>query len=215
MRASFSNLEVINHPLIQDRLTKLREKDTDTASFRRLLREIAVLMTYEVTRDLEVQDTKIQTPVTAMQSKILAHPEPVIIPILRAGLGMSDGVADVLSNAVFGHIGVYRDEQTHRPHEYLVRLPKNIENSDVILVDPMLATGYSAKYALDILVRAGVDIKNIKFMVLVGAPEGVRLLEEAYPELRIYAAALDEKLNENAFIVPGLGDAGDRVFGTI
>ncbi len=213
--ADYKNLFVVNHPLVQDRLSFIRQKETSFADFRRILREIAVLMSYEVTRDLPLTTKTIETPMTKMQAPVLANPEPVIIPILRAGLGMSDGVKEVLTSAVFGHIGVYRDEETHRPVEYLVRLPKDIQKRDILLVDPMLATGYSAKHALDILARKGVKPEQIKFMVLVSAPEGVKVIEEAYPDIPIYTAALDDHLNENAFIVPGLGDAGDRICGTI
>ncbi|MCI5060947.1 MAG: uracil phosphoribosyltransferase [Alphaproteobacteria bacterium] len=211
----FKNLHVVDHPLVLDRLSQMRCKETPTQDFRRLLREIAMFMGYEVTKDIPLTTKKIETPICEMEAPVLSHPEPVLVPILRAGLGMSDGLKDLLTNAVFGHIGVYRDEETHRPVEYLVRLPQNIGPREVILVDPMLATGHSAKYALDLLAREGVPQKQIRFMVLVAAPEGVKVIEEAYPDIPVYVAALDEKLNENAYIVPGLGDAGDRVFGTL
>lgn len=211
----FKTLNIIDHPIVQDRLSVIRDKDTSCADFKRILNDISVLMTYEVTRDLAMTTREVETPVTKMMAPVLAEPEPVIIPILRAGLGLSDGVKQVLTSAVYGHIGVYRDEETHRPVEYLVKLPKQITERDVILVDPMLATGYSAKFALDVLVREGVEPKNIKFMILVAAPEGVAVIEEHYPEVQMFTASLDEKLNEKAYIVPGLGDAGDRIFGTI
>lgn len=211
----FKTLNIIDHPIVQDRLSTIRNKETSCADFKRILNDISVLMTYEITKDLELTTKEIETPVTKMNAPVLANPEPVIIPILRAGLGLSDGVKQVLTSAVFGHIGVYRNEETHRPVEYLVKLPKQVKERDVILVDPMLATGYSAKFALDVLVREGVKPQNIKFMVLVAAPEGVKLIEKYYPDVRIFTASLDEKLNEKAYIVPGLGDAGDRIFGTV
>lgn len=211
----FKNLYIIDHPLVQDRLSFIRQKDTSFADFRRVLRDISVLMAYDVTKDLPLKMKTIETPMVKMETLVLANPEPVIIPILRAGLGLSDGLRDVLPAAIFGHIGVYRDEETHRPVEYLVRLPKEIKQREVILVDPMLATGYSAKHALDILAKEGVKQSQIRFMVLVAVPEGVRVIEEAYPDIPIYTAALDERLNEDAFIIPGLGDAGDRICGTV
>ena len=210
----FKNLHIIDHPLVQDRLSRARRRDTDTADFRRLLKEIAVLMAYEVTKDLAITPRKITTPMVEMEAPILAYPEPVIIPILRAGLGLSDGLKDVLTSASFGHIGVYRDEETKRPVEYLVRLPHDIAKREVIIVDPMLATGHSAECAVDILVREGVSRDKIKLMILVAVPEGVRVLQEKYPEIPIFTAALDDRLNEDCFIMPGLGDAGDRIFGT-
>ena len=211
----FNNLHIVDHPLVQDRLSNIRREETVPADFRRVLREISMLMTYEVTKDLPLKTETIQTPMTKMEAPVLENPEPVVIPILRAGLGLSDGVKDILTAATFGHIGVYRDEETHRPVEYLVRLPKDIQKRDVIVVDPMLATGYSAKHACDILVREGVDPKQIRLMVLVAVPEGVGMLQDSYPDIAIYTAALDDHLNENAFIVPGLGDAGDRICGTV
>ena len=214
-RREFPNLHIVDHPLVQDRLTRIRRKETSTEDFRRVLKEISILMTYEVTKNLALSNSKIETPMKAINAPVLAAPEPVIIPILRAGLGLSDGVKEILTGAVLGHIGVYRNEQTKRPVEYLVRLPKEIKEREVMLVDPMLATGYSAKYALDILTREGVSPDKIRFMVLVAAPEGVGLLQEHYPDIPIYTASLDDCLNEEAFIVPGLGDAGDRICGTL
>lgn len=210
----FSNLHVLDHPVIQDRLTRLRRQETNTEDFRRLLREIAVLMTYEMTRDLELKDVQIKTPVTDTMAPILAKKEPVIIPILRAGLGMSDGVKDVLTAASFGHIGVYRDEETHRPVEYLVKLPPEVLERDIIVVDPMLATGHSMEFALDKLIERGVKQERIKIMILVATPEGMHVLHEKYADIPVFTASLDEGLNADAFIVPGLGDAGDRIFGT-
>ena len=210
----YKNLYIVDHPLVQDRLSRIRDKNTPSEDFRRILREIALLMGYELTKDLRMTTKRIETPNCPMDAPVLEQAEPVIVPILRAGLGMSDGLKDLLTNAIFGHIGVYRDEETHRPVEYLVRLPEDMGQRDVILVDPMLATGHSAKYSLDLLAREGVPQERIRFMVLVAAPEGVKVIEEAYPDIPLYVAALDDKLNENAFIVPGLGDAGDRIFGT-
>lgn len=212
--SEFKNLHIVDHPIVQDRLSRLRSKDTSTEDFRRLLKEIAVLMAYEVTKDLALSTRKIITPMVEMDAPILADLEPVIIPILRAGLGLSDGLKDVLTSASFGHIGVYRDEETKRPVEYLIRLPKDISKRQVIVVDPMLATGHSAEHAIDILVREGVAVENIKLMILVAVPEGVRVLQKKYADIPIFTASLDEKLNEDCFIVPGLGDAGDRIFGT-
>ncbi len=211
---NFKNLHIIDHPIAQDRLTKMRDENSNSPTFRKILREISVLMAYEVTKDLKLTTQKIKTPVTDMNAPVLAKKEPVIIPILRAGLGMSEGLGDVLTKASYGHIGVYRDEETHRPVEYLVKLPPDIAERDVIVVDPMLATGHSMEFALDVLVREGVPKDNIKIMILVAAPEGVSVLQEKYFSVPIYVAALDECLNENAYIVPGLGDAGDRIFGT-
>lgn len=213
--SDFPNLYIINHPLVQDRLTYIRRKETSTAEFRRVLYEISILMTYELTKDLPLTAQTINTPMAKMDAPVLANPEPVIVPILRAGMGFLDGMQHVLTSAIFGHIGVYRNEETKRPVEYLVKLPNEIKERDVFLVDPMLATGYSGKYALDILAREGVSAEKIRFMVLVAAPEGVRVLNEHYPDIPIYTAALDDHLNEDAFIIPGLGDAGDRICGTI
>lgn len=211
---TFENLHIVDHPIVQDRLSRMRQKETLHYDFKKYLHEISVLMAYEVTRDLALAPREIETPIQKMQTGFLAKAQPVIIPILRAGLGLSEGVGQVLPEAKTGHIGVYRDEETHRPKEYLIRLPDDIAGCDVIITDPMLATGYSAKYAMDILVDRGVVPSAMKLMILVAAPEGVRVIEEAYPEVAIYTAALDEKLNEDAYIVPGLGDAGDRIFGT-
>lgn len=211
---TFKNLHIIDHPLVQDRLNLLRDKNTDTANFRRLLKEIGVLMAYEVTKDLPLKTCKIETPMMAMDARFLEKAEPVIIPILRAGLGLSDGLKEVLMGASFGHIGVARDEKTKRPVEYLVKLPHDISKRDVIVVDPMLATGHSAEYALDILIREGVARDRIKLMILVAAPEGVEVLQKKYADIPIFTAALDEGLDGNCFILPGLGDAGDRIFGT-
>lgn len=210
----FSNLYVADHPLILHKLSHMRDERCEKVMFKTLLKEISLLMGYEITRHLELTKKKITTPLTEMDAPFLADKEPVIIPILRAGLGMSEGLEELIPTARMGHIGVYRDEETKRPVEYLVKLP-DISNSQIILVDPMLATGHSAKYALDLLIQNGADKNNICFLALVAAPEGVEVLSEAYPEVTIHVASLDSHLNEKAYIVPGLGDAGDRIFGTM
>jgi len=209
----FPNLQVLDHPLIQHKLTWMRRKDTPTTMFRDLLREISELMGYEITREVPLKITQIETPVSPMKAPVLAGRKPVIVSVLRAGLGMAEGLRSLMPSAREGHIGLYRDPKTKRPVEYYQRLPEP-GGRLFILCDPMLATGYSAAKALEILNEHGVEDQNIRFMALVAAPEGVRVLAEQFPDIRIYAAALDEKLNENAYIVPGLGDAGDRLFGT-
>lgn len=207
-----SQLHIIDHPLIQHKLTIMRDKETSTKDFKQLLGEIALLMGYEVTRDLPLTDKEIDTPICHMTAKEIAGKKLAIVPILRAGLGMVDGLAQLLPGARIGHIGMYRDEQTHLPVEYLCKLPKDIKDRTVILVDPMLATGGSAADAITILKKR--EVGHIKFMCLVAAPEGVAKVQELHPDVDIFTAALDERLNENAYIVPGLGDCGDRIFGT-
>jgi uracil phosphoribosyltransferase len=209
----FDNLFVLDHPLIQHKLTLMRRQDTPTGQFRRLLREISLLMGYELTRPLPLATVRIVTPVSAMEAPILSGRKPVIVSILRAGLGMAEGLHELIPNAREGHIGLYRDPESHQPVEYYSKLPEPTGRL-VILVDPMLATGNSARHAIDLLNRHGFADQNIRLMVLVSAPEGIRNLEEAHPLVQVYAAALDERLNEKAYIVPGLGDAGDRLFGT-
>lgn len=209
------NLTVINHPLIAHKLTLMRDKSTTCLAFKQLLHEITLLMGYEITRDLPLRKTGITTPVAKTRAPVLAGNRPVIIPILRAGLGMSEPLTHLMPDAEVGHIGVYRDEESHKPVEYLVKLPENIDSSDIIMVDPMLATGGSASYAIDVLNKKGVKDRHIKLVVLVAAPEGVETLAQTHPEVKVYTAALDEKLNKQAFIHPGLGDAGDRIFGTL
>lgn len=209
------NFHLIEHPLIAHKLTLMRRKETSCLAFKQLLHEIALLLGYEITRDLPLTTTHITTPVTETEAPTLAGERPVIVPILRAGLGMSDALNELMPDAETGHIGVYRNETTHLPVEYLVKLPPNIAEKRVILVDPMLATGHSAAHAMKVLNDRGVADKNMHFMVLVSAPEGVEYLAKTHPDVPIYAASLDQKLNENAYIVPGLGDAGDRLFGTI
>ena len=210
----FPNLHIMDHPLIQHKLTLMRKKDTPKHEFRQLLREIALLMGYEITRDFSLTDTPITTPLTTIHSPMIAGPNPAIVPILRAGLGMADGLLELIPEADEGHIGMYRDPISKKPVEYLVKLPK-ANGRTFFLVDPMLATGNSAVAAVDILIRHGVQPSEIKFMALVAAPEGVRVFNEKYSHIPIYTAALDEKLDEHAYIIPGLGDAGDRLFGTL
>jgi len=209
----FANLRLVDHPLIQHKLTLMRESATPTALFRTLLREIAVLMTYEVTRDLPRTTRRVETPRGTIDGPAIAGKKLVVVPILRAGLGMADGLFEVVPSARVGHIGLYRDEATKLPVEYLVRLP-NLTDRQVILVDPMLATGNSASFALDLLNRHGVEDARIRFMGLLAAPEGLEKVAVRHPTVPIFVAAVDERLDEEAFIVPGLGDAGDRLFGT-
>lgn len=204
--------QVISHPLIQHKLSILRRTTTSTKDFRELVDEIAMLMGYEVSRDLPLEDVEIQTPVATTVQKQLAGKKLAIVPILRAGIGMVDGFLSLVPAAKVGHIGMYRDEETFQPVEYLVKLPEDIDQRQIFVVDPMLATGGSALLAVDSLKKRGAA--SIKFVCLVAAPEGVAALQEAHPDVDIYTAALDEKLNEHGYIVPGLGDAGDRLFGT-
>ena len=209
------NFHLIEHPLIAHKLTLMRSKETTCLAFKGLLHEISLLLGYELTRDLPLSKASISTPVADTESPILAGQRPVIVPILRAGLGMSEALSDLMPDAGMGHIGVYRDETTHLPVEYLVKLPRDIADKRVILVDPMLATGNSAAYAMDLLNERGVSDRSMHFMSLVAAPEGVEHLAKTHPDVPIYTAALDDHLNEKAYIVPGLGDAGDRIFGTV
>lgn len=207
-----STLHIIDHPLIQHKLSIMRDKSTGTKYFRELLNEISLLMGYEITRDLPLQDVEIETPITKMTGKAIAGKTLAIVPVLRAGLGMVDGLIDLVPVAKVGHIGLYRDPETHEPVEYYCKLPSDIEQRIVIITDPMLATGGSASDAISKLKARGCT--NIKLMCLVGAPEGVARVQEDHPDVDIYIAALDECLNDHAYIVPGLGDAGDRIFGT-
>lgn len=204
--------QVISHPLIQHKLSILRREDTSTKDFRELVNEIAMLMGYEVSRDLPLEEVEIQTPITKTTQKQLSGKKLAIVPILRAGIGMVDGLLSLVPAAKVGHIGMYRDEETLEPVEYLVKLPEDIDQRQIFVVDRMLATGGSAILAVDSLKKRGAA--NIKFVCLVAAPEGVKKLQEAHPDIDIYTASLDEKLNEHGYIVPGLGDAGDRLFGT-
>lgn len=209
----FESLFVLDHPLIQHKLTLMRRTDTPTGLFRQLLREISLLMGYELTRPLPLTTERIVTPIAEMDAPILSGRKPVIVSILRAGLGMAEGLHELIPNARQGHIGLYRDPETHEPVEYYAKLPEPTGRL-AILVDPMLATGNSVRHAIDLLNRHGFADQNIRLMVLVAAPEGVANVESAHPQVQIYAASLDQKLNEKAYIVPGLGDAGDRLFGT-
>lgn len=204
--------QVISHPLIQHKLSILRRTTTSTKDFRELVNEIAMLMGYEVMRDLPLEDVEIETPITKTVQQQIAGKKLAIVPILRAGIGMVDGLLSLVPAAKVGHIGMYRDEETLQPVEYLVKLPEDIDQRIILCVDPMLATGGSAVLAVDSLKKRGAT--NIKFVGLVAAPEGVKTLQEAHPDVEIFVAALDEKLNDKGYIVPGLGDAGDRLFGT-
>jgi len=207
-----STLHVIDHPLIQHKLTYIRDKHTGTKEFRELVDEVSTLMAFEITRDMPLEEIEIETPVCKAKSKILSGKKIGIVPILRAGLGMVDGVRKLIPAAKVGHVGLYRDPKTLTPVEYYIKLPSDVEERDFIIVDPMLATGGSAVDAIQSLKQRGA--KNIKFMCLIASPEGVKAVQRAHPDVDIYTAALDEKLNEQGYIVPGLGDAGDRLFGT-
>ncbi len=206
------NFYVVDHPLIRHKLTMMRKKDTSSKDFRQLLEEISMLMGYEVTKDLPVEDTEIETPICKTVGKKISGKKPAIVPILRAGLGMVEGLQRIIPSAKIGHIGLYRDPNTHLPVEYYCKLPPEMEKRRVIIVDPMLATGGSASDAVTTVKSRGG--KNILLMCLVAAPEGVKKMQKDHPDVDIYCAALDECLNEKAYIVPGLGDAGDRIFGT-
>ncbi len=204
----------MNHPLIQHKLTIIREKDCGTKVFREVVSEIAMLMAYEVTRDMPLEDIEIETPLVKTTQKTLSGKKVAIIPILRAGLGMVDGFLAMLPAAKVGHIGMYRDHETLEPVEYFVKLPTDIQERQLFIVDPMLATGGSAIAAIEALEKRGASPSSMKFICLVAAPEGMEALHAAYPDVDIYAASLDERLDENSYILPGLGDAGDRLFGT-
>lgn len=206
------SLHVIKHPVIEHKLSVLRQEETPTNEFRTIVSEIASLMTYEITRNLELQPRKIKTPVTTCECNFISGKKQVVIPILRAGLGMVEGITNVIPGVKIGHIGIYRDEETLQPQEYFCKFPDNLEEREIYLVDPMLATGGTAIAAIDILKKRGA--KRINLVCLVGCPEGVEAVESAHPDVDIYLASIDEGLNEKGYIVPGLGDAGDRLFGT-
>ena len=207
-----SKVCVFDHPLIQHKLSILREKSTSVKEFRELISEIAMLMCYEATRDLPLEEVEIETPVAKAKVKRISGKKLAIVPILRAGLGMVDGMVSMMPNAKVGHIGLFRDPETLEPVKYYYKMPPDIEERDVIVVDPMLATGGSASAAIQFLKDDGV--KHIKLICIIGAPEGVQRMQEDHPDVDIFVAALDERLNEHGYIVPGLGDAGDRIFGT-
>lgn len=208
----FANLFVLDHPLIQHKLTHMRARGTSTREFRQLLREITLLMGYEITRDLPLAIERIETPLATMDAPVIAGRKIAVVPVLRAGLGMAEGLLDLIPSARQGHIGLYRDEN-NRPVEYYVRLP-DLEGRLFIVCDPMLATGNSGVHAVSVLVNRGVAPESIRFLALVAAPEGVTAFASAHPMVPVYVAALDSHLNDKAYIVPGLGDAGDRIFGT-
>ena len=207
-----SKVTQITHPLIQHKLAYIRDKNTGSKYFRELVEEVAMLMAYEVTRDIQLEEVEIETPICTTKCKVLTGKKMAIVPILRAGLGMVDGVLKLIPAAKVGHIGMYRDEETLQPIEYFCKLPQDISERDVIITDPMIATGGSAIDAISALKKRGA--KNIRIMCLIAAPEGIKAISDAHPDVDIYAASIDEKLNEQGYIVPGLGDAGDRLFGT-
>ena len=207
-----ANVHVLEHPLIQHKLSVLRNKNTSVKEFRELVNEISGLMCYEATRNLPTEDVEVETPVAVAHCKQLAGKKLAIVPILRAGLGMVDAMVDLIPSAKIGHVGLYRDPETHEPVEYYCKLPEDIENRQVFVMDPMLATGGSAVAAINFLKKRGC--KNIIMMNIIGCPEGIRRVQQEHPDVEMYLAACDEKLNDHAYIIPGLGDAGDRIFGT-
>ena len=207
-----NKVHIMDHPLVAHKLTIMRDKNTSVKDFRELVSEIGMLITYEATRDLPLTTKHIDTPICGMEAPTLAGKKVAVVPILRAGLGLVDGVLRMVPSARVAHIGMYRDEMTLEPHVYFCKTPKDIAERDIIIVDPMLATGGSASAAIDEMKKRGC--KNIKLLILVAAPEGIKCIREAHPDVDIYAGALDDHLNERGYIVPGLGDAGDRIFGT-
>lgn len=207
-----NNIFIMKHPLIKHKISILRKKETGTNEFRKLVEEIAMLMGYEALADLPVEDIEIETPIETCMSPMVAGKKLAIVPILRAGLGMVSGITALVPSAKIGHIGLYRDPDTHEPHEYYCKLPEEIDKRTIVVVDPMLATGGSAVAAIDFIKQHGG--KNIKAMFVIAAPEGLKTLQEAHPDIQIYIGNLDRGLNDHAYIVPGLGDAGDRIFGT-
>ncbi|MDR3244209.1 MAG: uracil phosphoribosyltransferase [Elusimicrobiota bacterium] len=212
MEAKHNNLHIVSHPLIKDKLASIRDKKTPSPKFTALVNEVAMLMAYEITKDIPLAPIEVETPVGMAKCEIYNH-QMLLVPILRAGIGMVNGILNLVPSAKVGHIGIYRDEETLLPNTYYFKIPKGAQDMDVILIDPMLATGGSISAALDRLKAAGCS--NIKLLCLVAAPEGVNYLYERHPEIPIYTAVVDEKLNEKGYIIPGLGDAGDRLFGTI
>jgi uracil phosphoribosyltransferase len=207
-----SHLVVVDHPLVQHKLTLMRDRETPTSEFRRLVREVSLLLAYEITRDLPLESRRIETPLMPMEAKVLAGKKVCLISILRAGNGLLDGMLDLIPSARVGHLGLYRDPATLKPVEYYYKVPQDIAERPVIIVDPMLATANSAVAAVDRVKRSGVS--DIKLACLLAAPEGVARMREAHPDVTIYTAAVDERLNDHGYILPGLGDAGDRIYGT-
>lgn len=204
--------KILNHPLIEHKLAILRDKKTGTKEFREIASEIAMFLCYEATRDARLEEVEIETPIEKMKTKKLDEDQYAFVPILRAGTGMLDGLTNVIPNAKIGHIGLYRNEETLEPVKYYYKVPKDIQNREVMILDPMLATGGSALDAISMIKKEGV--KKIKFLCIIAAPEGIARIEKEYPDVEIYAAALDRELNDKGYIMPGLGDAGDRIFGT-
>ncbi|HWJ02609.1 MAG TPA: uracil phosphoribosyltransferase [Verrucomicrobiae bacterium] len=207
-----TNIHVFDHPLIQHKLSLIRDKHTGSKEFRELVEEVAMLMAYEVSRDFPLQEIEVETPVALAKCKVISGRKVGLVPILRAGLGMVDGVLRLIPAAKVGHVGLYRDPETLKPVEYYCKLPTDVEERDLIVIDPMLATGGSAAAAIDFLKARGV--KNIKLMCLIAAPEGIKTVHDAHPDVDIFAGAVDSHLNDHGYIIPGLGDAGDRLFGT-
>ena len=210
---NLENVRILTHPLIQHKISRLRDKTTGTNEFRQLVGEIAMLEGFEALADLPLKDIEVETPIEQCQTPVIAGKKLAVVPILRAGLGMVDGVLSLVPTAKVGHIGLYRDPKTHEPHEYYCKLPSPIEQRTIVVVDPMLATGGSASAAIDFIKQHGG--KKIKFMCIIAAPEGVIRLHNDHPDVQIYIGHLDRELNKDAYICPGLGDAGDRIFGTL
>ncbi len=206
------NVTILDHPLLKHKISRLRDETTGTNEFRSLVEEIAMLMGYEALRDLPTEEVEVKTPIETCMAPVIAGRKLAVVPILRAGLGMVSGILALVPSAKVGHIGMYRDEETHEPHEYYCKLPDPIEERTIVVVDPMLATGGSAVDAVNLIKQKGG--KNIKFMAIIAAPEGIKKFTEAHPDVQLYVAQQDRCLNENAYICPGLGDAGDRIFGT-
>ena len=207
-------MEVIElkHPLVEHKLAILRDKKTGTKEFREIVSELATMLCYEAMKDAKLQDVEIETPMQKMKTRKINEDNYAFVPILRAGTGMLDGIIQVVPNAKIGHVGMYRDEETFKPNVYFFKVPKDIDKREVLILDPMLATGGSGIDAIELLKEKGV--KKIKFLCIIAAPEGIKKMQEKHPDVQIYAASIDEKLNEKAYIIPGLGDAGDRIFGT-
>ena len=206
------NVFIMDHPLIKHKISMIRNKNTGTNEFRKLIEEIAVLMGYEALRDLPTEDVEIETPIETCKSPMISGKKLAIVPVLRAGLGMVDGILSLVPTAKVGHVGMYRDEETLQPKEYYCKLPEDIDQRLVLIVDPMLATGGSADAAIEFVKKQGA--KQIKFASIIAAPEGIKMLTEKHPDIQIYCGSIDRQLNENGYILPGLGDAGDRIFGT-